>query len=193
MKSKLVLTVLFSILAPALISTTGCGSESEEPAAPAGGTTSVGGSTSGGAGTTSGGTTGGGGATTGGAGTTSTAGTTGGAGTGAVCDAPNTIFKLDMDQGGCNGTICHSTANAALYPPDLESADPAVRLKNVASATDACNGRLYIDSANIEGSLMLNKLLAAPACGIQMPFAKPALPQDKVDCIRSWVTSVAQQ
>jgi hypothetical protein len=189
MKSKLVLTVLVSILTPALISVTGCGSEADPPATPAtGGTTGVGGTTTGGAGTTSVG------GTTGGAGTTSTAGTTGGGGSiGAVCDAPNTIFKLDMDQGGCNGSICHSAANVALYPPDLETADPGPRLKDVASATDACSGRKYIDSTNIEGSLMLNKLLAAPACGIQMPFAKPALPQDKVDCIRSWVTSIAQQ
>ncbi|HEX2882247.1 MAG TPA: hypothetical protein VHO25_22155 [Polyangiaceae bacterium] len=190
MKSKLVLTLLVSILAPALISVAGCSSEADPPATPAtGGTTGVAGATTGGAGTT------GGGGTTGGAGTTSTAGTTGGGGGGggAVCDAPNTIFKLDMDQGGCNGSICHSAANVALYPPDLETADPGPRLKNIASATDSCSGRLYIDSANIEGSLMLNKLLAAPACGIQMPFAKPALAQDKIDCIRSWVTSIAQQ
>jgi hypothetical protein len=171
-----------------LVSVIGCGSEADPPATPAtGGTTNTAGTTTGGAGTSAGGTTGG-------AGTTSTAGTTAGGGsTGAVCDAPNTIFKLDMDQGGCNGSICHSTANVALYPPDLEAADPGPRLKDIASATDACSGRLYIDSANIEASLILNKLLAAPACGIQMPFAKPALAPDKVECIRSWVTSIAQQ
>ncbi len=184
MKSKLALTLLLSTLAPALISVIGCGSEAETPTPAAGGTTGVGGTTTGGAGTSAGGTTGG-------------AGTTGGGGSvGAVCDAPTTIFQVDSDVAGnvgCSGSICHTAANAATYPPDLVSAGVEARVKDIVSTTMACAGGKYIDSANIEASLLLTKLTAAPGCGIQMPFAKAALTQDKIDCIRSWVTSIAAQ
>jgi hypothetical protein len=202
MKSNLILTVLTSLTLPALISISGCGSESADPPAAMAGTANVAGATTGGAGATSvagGGTTAGG--TTGGAGTTSVAGggTTGGAGTtgaagaaGVVCDAPATIFAIDGDQ-GCAGAICHIAANATMYPPDLVSPGVAERLKDVVSTTAGCNGRKYIDSTNIEASIMLTKLVNPPSCGAAaMPFAKPALlPQDKIDCIRSWITSVA--
>jgi hypothetical protein len=105
------------------------------------------------------------------------------------------VFQVDSDAGGegCSGAICHIAANATTYPPDLVSPGVEARLKNVASTTMACMGNKYIDSTNIEGSLLLKKLTATPGCGIQMPFAKPALSQAKIDCIRSWVTSVAAQ
>jgi hypothetical protein len=192
MKSKLVLTVLACVLSPALISMTGCGSESSDPPANPGGTTSVAGG-----GTTS--VAGGGTTSVAGGGTTSVAGggTTGGGGSvGTVCDAPTLIFQVDSDvEGnvGCSGSICHTAANAATYPPDLVSPGVEARVKDVASTTMACSGGKYIDPANVENSLLLKKLTAAPGCGIQMPFAKAALTQDKIECIRSWVTAVAAQ
>lgn len=103
------------------------------------------------------------------------------------CDAPETVFKADGSVGGCNGPICHSAMT--VYPPDLVSEGVAARLLDVASTTTICAGQKYIDSSNIESSLILSKLSAAPSCGIQMPFAQPPIPADKLECIRSWITS----
>jgi len=210
MKSKMLLTVLTSLTLPALMFVAGCGSESADPpSAPAGGTATAGGSGTAGVPATGGvsgmpatGGVSGMPATGGVSGMPATGGVSGmpatggvsGMPNGTVCDAPTTIFQVDGDQ-GCNGAICHTAANMADYPPDLVSPDPGPRLKDVVSTSQGCAGRKYIDSANIENSLLLTKLVSPPICGAAaMPFAKPALlPQDKIDCIRSWITSIAQQ
>ncbi len=155
---------------------------------------------SGGTGGTATGGGGAGGTTTGGGGTGGAGGTaTGGGGTGgtaaAPCDAPTLVFMVDGPMGGCNGATCHIPTNSQVFPPDLITPGVAARVKDVASlATGSCPGRKYVDSANIENSLILKKLQTQTpptGCGLQMPFGLPMTSQDKIDCIRSWVTAVA--
>jgi hypothetical protein len=171
----------------------GCATELENPSAfNLGGNTSTAGGGSGG--TSGGGSSGGGSGGTSGISGGGTGGTAGSGGTEA-CDAPTMVFQVDNDANpgqGCAGAICHVAANAATYPPDLVSPGVAARVKDVPSATTACGATYkYIDSANIEDSLLLTKLTAGPACGSPMPFPTGGLAQDKIECIRSWVTSIA--
>ena len=156
----------------------------------------TGGGSAGAAGT--GGTGGGGGGTAGTGGTSGSGGTGGSGGTSgsagaAACDAVTTLFLVVATQteAGCDGTICHHAGTGFL--PDLVTPNQASRLLDVpAAATGSCPGEVYIDTANIENSLMLKKLTATPGCGVQMPFALPeaTLTPEEVECLRSWIASV---
>jgi hypothetical protein len=103
------------------------------------------------------------------------------------------VFALDGAMGGCNGAACHIAANAATFPPDLISPGVEARVKDVASASLICTGQKYVDTTNIEASLLLTKLAASPSCGVQMPFGLSPLMQTQIDCIRSWAQSLATQ
>jgi hypothetical protein len=102
------------------------------------------------------------------------------------CDAPTLVFQVADTQGGCNGSTCH----AGIFPPDLILEGVAGRLRDAPAAL--CPQVKYIDSANIENSLILTKLTATPTCGAPMPFNLPSLADDKVQCLRDWVAGVAQ-
>ncbi len=85
----------------------------------------------------------------------------------------------------CGGAGCHAseTPAAAL---DLVSAGVFGRLVDEVG-TDNCGNALLVDSGNISGSLLLDKLSAQPSCGAQMPLGRPALSQTEVDCIESYL------
>jgi hypothetical protein len=84
----------------------------------------------------------------------------------------------------CAGTSCHGTAEALtpgrvdlIYQLDADSLTESVY----------CDG-LLIDPANLEESLLLNKLEAKPSCGLKMPPLTEMSKEDK-DCIVEWVMS----
>jgi hypothetical protein len=101
------------------------------------------------------------------------------------CDAPALVFQVADTQGGCNGSVCH----AGVFPPDLISEGVATRLLDMNAIL--CPQATYIDSANIENSLILRKLGPSPPCGAQMPFLLPTIAADKLECIRGWISAVA--
>jgi hypothetical protein len=132
-----------------------------------------------------------GGSGTGGGGTGGTPGGSGGGGGSAVCDAPTTIFTQMGDHGGCNGIACHTPG---VFPPDLQTAGVAARLRDVASGT--CTSAKYIDVANPANSYLLKKLQPSPMCGaaaggMQMPFGLPPSSPQQIQCITEWVNAVA--
>jgi hypothetical protein len=136
-----------------------------------------------------GGTTGGTGGSDGGAGGS----TDGGAGgvTAEFCDAPMMVFLKEDTAGGCLGASCHVSANIEAFPPDLEAADPAMRLYDLASSGAYCTGGedpgKYINPDDVEASLLITKISSTPVCGVQMPFALDPIPEADADCIRKWV------
>ncbi|HTM43297.1 MAG TPA: hypothetical protein VL137_00005 [Polyangiaceae bacterium] len=169
----------------------GCASKLDNQNAffnPAGGSTAT---TGGGGSGGSGGSGGTGGTPIGGGGTGGTPGGSGGGGGSAVCDAPNTVFNQMGDHGGCNGIACHVPN---VFPPDLQTAGVAARLRGVASAT--CAAEKYIDTVNPANSYLLKKLQPSPMCGaaaggMQMPFGLPPSSAQQVQCITDWVNAVA--
>lgn len=140
-----------------------------------------------GAGGSSAGTSGSGGTGGSNAAGTSNGGTDSGSG---VCDAPTLVFQVDGMQGGCNGGTCHTPANVATFPPDLISPNPETRLLDVVSNSAFCPGKTYIDTTNIDNSLILQVIQPNPPCAVQMPFNLTPLTPEKIQCVRDWVQSV---
>lgn len=118
--------------------------------------------------------------TAGSAGSAGSAGQTGQAGSDACGDVPARIFVPT-----CGGTGCHSV-KAPQQGLDLVSPDVASRI--VGETAKTCLS-ILADPANPEGSLMYQKLLPKPACGVQMPLARPPLSAADVACVRAWIAA----
>jgi hypothetical protein len=104
----------------------------------------------------------------------------GSAGTGACGDVVTRVFVPT-----CGGTGCHS-AVAPQQGLDLVSPGVASRVVGV-SATQCL--QLLADPQNPEQSLMYQKLLPKPACGAQMPLARPALSSSDLACVLGWIAA----
>jgi len=94
------------------------------------------------------------------------------------------LFARPLQQGGCQGTGCHSPGNTS---PDLISPNPAERLLDVPSS---CGGRPYIGR---DDSFLVDKITGEPpACGAPMPFSMPdALTAEDEACILAWIDDVS--
>ncbi|HTM45247.1 MAG TPA: hypothetical protein VL137_09855 [Polyangiaceae bacterium] len=213
MKHSILLTS-FLILSGSLAA---CSSGDKTGGSGSGGT---GGVTTGGSGGTSGVITGGSSGTGG-----ASSGSGGSAGEAVFCDAPAMIFSVNTDndvngqpvtpstplaqkKAGCIGSGCHSAVNVGAFPPDLETANPEARLLDKQSMSFFCGGTsdVYINSADVENSMILRVIAPHPTCGPtgmgtieQMPFGStqtpqtlPALTADQVTCIHNWVRYVVQ-
>jgi hypothetical protein len=95
-------------------------------------------------------------------------------------DVPTRLFVPS-----CGGTGCHG-ATAAQQDLDLVSADVASRVVGVQAKV--CVGTLA-DPSNPESSLLYTKLLTGPACGAQMPLARPPLSSTDAACVLSWIAA----
>jgi hypothetical protein len=85
----------------------------------------------------------------------------------------------------CGGTGCHS----AIAPQqDLDLVSPGVAARVVGVPAKACLQKLA-DPANPEQSLLYQKLAVKPACGAQMPLARPALSSTDVACVLGWIAA----
>lgn len=87
----------------------------------------------------------------------------------------------------CGGTGCHG-ANAPQQ--DLDLVSPGVASRVVGVPAKACLQTL-VDPANPEQSLLYQKLASRPACGAQMPLARPALKPADIACILEWIAAQA--
>ena len=111
------------------------------------------------------------------AGTTST---TAGTGNGTCGDVITRIFVPT-----CGGTGCHS----AMAPQQgLDLVSPGVASRVVGVSAKACLQTLA-DPQNPEQSLIYQKLFVKPACGAQMPLARPALSSADTACVLAWIAA----
>jgi hypothetical protein len=107
-------------------------------------------------------------------------GTAGSAGNGACGDVVARIFVPT-----CGGTGCHS----AMAPQqDLDLVSPGVASRVVGVQAKQCL-QVLVDPQNPEQSLMYQKLFTKPACGAQMPLARPALSSSDVACVLAWIAA----
>ncbi len=106
-------------------------------------------------------------------------------------------------ESACAGSICHGPAEAGeqlsgtvdLLSPAVEERllnQPAT-YANVEEDPAACpvdSPELYIDTNDIDRSLLLTKLTGGHACGARMPLGPFPLDASDINCIREWTQSV---
>jgi hypothetical protein len=101
-------------------------------------------------------------------------------GTGACGDVVTRIFVPT-----CSGTGCHS---ATAPQQDLDLVSPGVAARLVGVRAKQCL-QVLVDPEHPEQSLMYQKLLTKPACGAQMPLARPALSSADAACVLAWIAA----
>jgi hypothetical protein len=97
--------------------------------------------------------------------------------TGPTCDAVTQVFPK------CSFQPCHGDGSTHGAFADSEAS--ARLLLNKATQNTTCGK--YIDTANPDASAILTKLSATPCGGAQMPYNAKPLPQEDIDCVRSWL------
>jgi hypothetical protein len=85
-------------------------------------------------------------------------------------------------------TQCHIGANAP-QGLRLDAANSYAMLVNVAS--NEVQALLRVDPGNPDQSYIVQKISGTAAVGGRMPLGQAALPQDRIDLIRQWITAGA--
>lgn len=93
---------------------------------------------------------------------------------------PPCVTELFRETCGVAG--CHDEASTAL---DLVSPGVTGRLVDQSSATELCEGRVFIDSSGA-ASLLIDKLQPSPPCGSRMPLVG-TLSAAQRSCLKDWV------
>jgi hypothetical protein len=114
------------------------------------------------------------------AGSAGVAGFAGTAGSDACGDVIARIFVPS-----CGGTGCHSDTSPQ---QDLDLVSPDVKSRLVGVPGKQCL-KLLVDPQNPEQSLLYQKLLVRPDCGVQMPLARPPLTSAEVACVLGWIAA----
>jgi hypothetical protein len=102
-----------------------------------------------------------------------------------ACD--DRIHELFTDT--CSSVGCHTGDHPA---QGLDLASPGVeeRLIGVTPTGAGCSGVL-VDPKNPAQSLLYLKLTELPPCGVPMPFGGKRLGARDLECVRSWIASLA--
>jgi len=107
------------------------------------------------------------------------------------CDMAAVLSKHACSNNGCHGE--QPQGDLDLLSPGIEQ-----RLVGVASTTGACSGRLLVDPAQPESSLILQLIdperFAQPDhCGVMMPFgSNDGVGNGDLRCFRQWVQKMAE-
>ena len=107
------------------------------------------------------------------------------------CDMTAILRKNACSSGGCHGE--QPQGGVDLLSPGIEQ-----RLVGVASTTGACAGRLLVDPAQPEESLILQLIdpvsfAKADHCGVMMPFGSRAgVSAGDLSCFQQWVGTMSR-
>jgi hypothetical protein len=112
------------------------------------------------------------------------AGTSSGMAGSAVSDACGDVVTRVLVP-TCGGTGCHGAVGPQ---QDLDLVSPGVATRLVGVPAKQCL-QVLVDPQNPEQSLVYQKLLPKPACGAQMPLARPPLSGADVACVLAWITA----
>lgn len=109
------------------------------------------------------------------------------------CDIPAILSK---QENGCANGGCHGDRPQGGI--DLVTAGVEQRLVGVRSTTSACSGRLLVDPAKPDTSLLLQvidaaRFAGADHCGVMMPFgSKTGVSAEDLTCFEQWVDKMAK-
>ncbi len=85
----------------------------------------------------------------------------------------------------CGGSGCHGDVAPQ---QDLDLVSPGVASRVVGVSGKICTSVLA-DPMNPESSLIYQKLATNPACGAQMPLARPPLSTADAACLLAWIAA----
>lgn len=97
--------------------------------------------------------------------------------TNAHCDMCHGLPPFDQSNGNLSTGMDRASTYAALV--------------GKTSTSSMCAGRTYVVAGKPEQSLLLQKLLPDPPCGLRMPNGGAALSEAQTDMIRSWIAAGA--
>jgi hypothetical protein len=97
--------------------------------------------------------------------------------TNAHCDMCHGLPPFDLS----NGNFSTGTDRASTY----------ASLVGKSSSSSLCKGKLFVDPKHPESSLLLQKLLPNPPCGLRMPNGGANLSDAQVEMVRSWIAAGA--
>jgi hypothetical protein len=104
----------------------------------------------------------------------------------ATCVVPPQVF--DIITAKCSP--CHTSGASGglkMYPADVAYA--SLVSHNVGAA--ACNSQVRVVPGDARASYIIAKLRNAPGiCGLPMPRNRPALPEEEIETIESWIDSL---
>jgi hypothetical protein len=104
---------------------------------------------------------------------------------GAANDGPcgdiiDRVFAPSCGDTGCHGAVAPQQA--------LDLVSPGLAERVVGVPGKACVSTLA-DPTDPKGSLIYQKLLPNPACGAQMPLARPPLSSEDTACVLAWIAA----
>jgi hypothetical protein len=103
-----------------------------------------------------------------------------GTGGGPLCpDVP-----ADILAGNCGGTGCHGPVEPA---SNLDLQSPGLAGRIVGLLAGGCEGVLA-DPEDPEGSILYQKLLDSPPCGVRMPYESNPLSEYEIACVKEWIS-----
>jgi mono/diheme cytochrome c family protein len=92
--------------------------------------------------------------------------------------------------GSCHGAAASPSLNGGLGGlSDKAAAHTALVGKSSSSAM--CTGKAYVTAGDAAGSLLYQKIAAAPMCGMRMPPGGMVAAAD-VDKVKAWITAGAK-
>ena len=97
--------------------------------------------------------------------------------TNAHCDMCHGLPAYDLS----NGNLSTGTDKAATY----------AALVGKPSTSSLCAGKIFVVPRHPESSLLLQKLLPNPPCGLRMPNGGATLSDAQVELVRSWIAAGA--
>jgi hypothetical protein len=90
----------------------------------------------------------------------------------------------------CHGLPPFEQSNGS-FSTGFDRASTYASMVGKASTSGACQGRVFVVPGKPEQSLLLQKVLPDPPCGIRMPNGGAPLTDAQNELIRSWITAGA--
>jgi hypothetical protein len=97
--------------------------------------------------------------------------------TNAHCDMCHGLPPFDQSNGNLSTGMDRASTYAALVGKP--------------STSSMCGGRVFVVAGHPEQSLLLQKVMAGPPCGLRMPNGGAALSEAQTEMIRSWIAAGA--
>lgn len=97
--------------------------------------------------------------------------------------------ELDVPQlfvDNCSTAACHEGTTPAA---NLDLVSPGLETRIVLQPATQCPG-VIADPSDPEGSVLIEKMLPDPSCGVVMPLGMPPLPEEDVQCVVEWVSGL---